>query len=59
MRFLESPLEACKSFGCLLLKVEEVILESHDAELAVCLKPEDGEGATSVPRIRSFEELVF
>ena len=59
MRFL-SPLGASKSFGCLLLKVEEVILDSHDVEFAACLKPEDrGGGATSVPRIRSFEELVF
>ena len=41
------------SFGCLFLNVEVVILESQDADSAV-LQPNEGGGATSVPRIRSF-----
>lgn len=34
---LLSPLVASKLFGCLFLKVELVMLDSHDDELAVCL----------------------
>lgn len=52
-------MEVCKFFGCLFLKVEEVILESYDVEFVVCLKFEDGGGVIFVLRIRLFEEFVF
>ena len=40
------------SFGCLFLNVEVVILESQDADSV--LYPNEGGGATSAPRMRSF-----
>lgn len=42
------------SFGCLFLNVEVVILESQDADSDSVLHPNEGGGATSVPRMRSF-----